>query len=201
MWQPMVKAVKRGFTYDGDIPETNLTPVFPCASYYSPSENPPQARWFRRRMQETRGRELLELVRTLDKVLNNTSVILLFEFGGKKLLFPGDAQIENWSYSLANKEICEKLRSVDLYKVGHHGSLNATPKSLWDLFTQKRSSDGSAPAMKTVVSTLAGKHGHPEDGTEVPRIKLVSELKEKSDYYSTQVMEATDDLFHNIKVL
>lgn len=55
--------------------------------------------------------------------------------------------------------------------------------------------------MKTVVSTIAGKPGHPEDGTEVPRLKLVSELKEKSDYYSTQVMEPTADYFHDIKIL
>jgi hypothetical protein len=117
------------------------------------------------------------------------------------LLFPGDAQIENWSYSLENEEICEKLKSVDLYKVGHHGSLNATPRSLWDLFTQKRSRNGSSPVMKTVVSTLAGKHGHSEDGTEVPRLKLVSELQEKTDYYSTQAMEPTADYFHDIKIL
>ena len=36
------------------------------------------------------------IVRILDDALNNTSVILLFEVGGKRLLFPGDAQIENW---------------------------------------------------------------------------------------------------------
>ena len=90
---------------------------FRYAPRYSPSENPPQTRWFRQKMREMRGTELLELVRTLDKVLNNTSVILLFEFGGRKLLFPGDAQIENWSYCLDDAEICEKLKTVDLYKV------------------------------------------------------------------------------------
>ena len=37
---------------------------------------------------------------SLDGVLNNTSLILLFEVGGSRLLFPGDAQIENWSYAL-----------------------------------------------------------------------------------------------------
>ena len=43
---------------------------------------------------------MLGIVRTLDQAMNNTSVILLFEVGNKKLLFPGDAQIENWSYAL-----------------------------------------------------------------------------------------------------
>ena len=36
----------------------------------------------------------------MDKVLNNTSLILLFHIGETTLLFPGDAQIENWSYAL-----------------------------------------------------------------------------------------------------
>lgn len=52
-------------------------------------------------------------------------------------LFGGDAQIENWSYLLdqAEKDPSQrkKLEKVDLYKVGHHGSRNATPKSLFNL--------------------------------------------------------------------
>jgi beta-lactamase superfamily II metal-dependent hydrolase len=39
-------------------------------------------------------------VTMLDKVMNNTSVILVFEVGNKKLLFPGDAQLENWLFAL-----------------------------------------------------------------------------------------------------
>jgi hypothetical protein len=184
------------------VPDKELPLVFPYASRFLPSENPPEARWFRRKVQEMYGGELLELVRTLDKVLNNTSLILLFEFCGKKLLFPGDAQIENWSYALDDEEIRVRLRDVDLYKVGHHGSLNATPKELWELFTRKRRDGPEAAApLKTVVSTLAGKHGHPEDGTEVPRTKLVFELARLSDYYTTQTMEADRDFFHDIQIL
>ena len=93
--------------------------------------------------------------------MNNTSLILLFEVFGKKLLFPGDAQIENWSWALQdapNAEATSKLLSqVEIYKVGHHGSLNATPKKLlWENF-KKRSSNGHR--LKAFVSTLPGKHG------------------------------------------
>nr|AUN35948.1 hypothetical protein [uncultured bacterium] len=204
-WQPTVQAVRLGFAgpEPGSQPKDDPQPAFPHAPRYSPSENPPQMRWFRRKMREMRGTELLELVRILDKVLNNTSVILLFEFAGRKLLFPGDAQIENWSYCLDDSEICEKLKEVDLYKVGHHGSLNATPTSLWKLFTRKRAGEnGDDPGvMKTIVSTLAGKHGHPEDGTEVPRTTLVSELAKSSDFYTTQRMEPVSDFFHDIEIL
>ena len=48
---------------------------------------PPEARWFRDRLQRLRGTQLLEIVRSLDAQMNNTSVILLFEVGGKNLLF------------------------------------------------------------------------------------------------------------------
>jgi hypothetical protein len=204
LWQTRASVAKLGFSTGGPqstIPDTEMQPVFPHASRYSPGENPPEARWFRRKIQEMYGNDLLELVRTLDKVLNNTSVILLFEFCGKKLLFPGDAQIENWSYALDDDGICAKLKDVDLYKVGHHGSLNATPKDLWGLFTRKRTDGGSSAVMKTVVSTLAGKHGHAEDGTEVPRTKLVAELMKFSDYYTTQAMESSRDISHNIQIL
>ena len=47
------------------------------------------------------------------------------------------------------------LQSIDLYKVGQHGSWNATPKKLWKLFTKK--SARSEPArLKTLMSTLEG---------------------------------------------
>ena len=64
---------------------------------------------------------------SVDDALNSTSLILLFTVGDTKLLFPGDAQIENWQYALKlsdrSEQIVKKLETVDVYKVGHHGSL------------------------------------------------------------------------------
>jgi hypothetical protein len=125
----------------------------------------------------------------MDDALNNTSVILLIEAGRKKLLFPGDAQWENWEFAL-DKD-AKRLQGVDVYKVGHHGSLNATPKTLWEGFT-KRSTDRDDPKrLCSVMSTRSdSKHGHRENGTEVPRDKLISELKKFSRLRSTQELEA-----------
>ena len=157
--------------------------LFPRAETYAAP--PAQSRWLIRRMQKLRGEQMLELVRALDGVMNNTSVILLFQAGDKKFLFPGDAQLENWSYALSQKKTQKLLRDVNVYKVGHHGSLNATPKSLWALFNN-RSATASAKRLQTVVSTMAGKHGSSSKGTEVPRSKLVDELKKLSNYFTTQ---------------
>ncbi len=159
------------------------------AAYKKGAKPPPFARWLIPRMLAMQADQLLEIVRILDDQMNNTSVILLFETNNRKLLFPGDAQIENWSYALKESphanEIGALLANVDLYKVGHHGSLNATPKSLWQLFGHKgpKTKPGR---LQTVISTREGKHGSSEKGTEVPREKLVKALNKDSDYHTTQ---------------
>lgn len=165
--------------------------LFPRAETYAAP--PAQTRWLLRRMQTLRGEQMLELVRALDDVMNNTSVILLFQAGDKKFLFPGDAQLENWSYALSQEKNKTLLRDVNVYKVGHHGSLNATPKSLWGLFTN-RSATLSAKRLQCVVSTMAGKHGSSGKGTEVPRSKLVDELKKLSNYFTTQDLRGKNSI-------
>jgi hypothetical protein len=125
---------------------------------------PIEDRWFVRRLRNIRGRQLLGLVRAMDDALNNTSVILLIRAGTKKLLFPGDAQWENWEYALARH--ADDLRDVDLYKVGHHGSLNATPRTLWNLFDKRSPRKSDAARLSTVLSTRTdSKHGHRVSGT------------------------------------
>jgi len=163
----------------------NKEKLFPRAAICPASRRNPNMRWFLRRLRAIHAQQRQQIVRELDSVLNNTSVILLFEVGNKKLLFPGDAQIENWSYALAHARARQMLAGVDLYKVGHHGSRNATPKSLWNLFARR--STGSAPGrLRTIVSTLPHKFGDADRETEVPRATLIRTLKAQSDYFSTQ---------------
>jgi hypothetical protein len=150
---------------------------------------PLATRWFAKRAAAVRTDQLLGLVRILDKAMNNTSVILLLEVAGKRILLPGDAQIENWSYALGQQKYKDLLRTTDLYKVGHHGSRNATPKTLWNLF-DKRGAKGKAGRLKSMVSTMAGKYGASPE-TQVPRKTLVRELKARSDFFSTEELGAT----------
>jgi hypothetical protein len=117
--------------------------------------------------------------------------------GGKKLLFPGDAQIENWRYALSS-EFASKLDDVDLYKVGHHGSLNATPKSMWNRFRKKGNKD-KAGRLTSLLSTMPGKHGHEKDHTEVPRQTLLKDLETQSDLHSTDRMEP-DALYQEVTI-
>jgi hypothetical protein len=96
-----------------------------------------------------------------------------------------------------DKKLRAKLESVNYYKVGHHGSLNATPKSLWDLFRHKSDDVNDADRLHTVVSTMTGKHGSTERGTEVPRKSLMEELKAKSKLSNTQDLKKKKDFFHD----
>jgi ribonuclease BN (tRNA processing enzyme) len=176
-------------------------PIFPGAPAYAAGHPPAFARWFTPRMDSARGDQLLELVRILDEAMNNTSVILLFEAGDKRFLFPGDAQIENWSYALKaaekDRHLRAKLQSVNYYKVGHHGSLNATPKSLWELFKHKSAEENDPDRLHTVVSTMSGKHGSSDRGTEVPRKSLMEALEAESQFFSTQSLTRQRDFFHD----
>jgi hypothetical protein len=61
--------------------------------------------------------------------VNNTSVVLVFEVGRQCLLFPGDAQWGTWSMMLGRDDVRELLARTSFYKIGHHGSHNATPKT------------------------------------------------------------------------
>jgi beta-lactamase superfamily II metal-dependent hydrolase len=70
---------------------------------------------------------LLGVLGALQKAVNGTSLMLLFRVGGTHLLFPGDAQWGTWRAALDNQSSRALLRKTDFYKIGHHGSHNATP--------------------------------------------------------------------------
>jgi Metallo-beta-lactamase superfamily len=77
-----------------------------------------------------------DLAMQLDDRTNNSSLVLAFEFLDTKrvMLFVGDAQVGNWlswqNVSWANDDttIPDLLARTIFYKVGHHGSRNATLK-------------------------------------------------------------------------
>lgn len=73
-------------------------------------------------------------------LVNNTSVVLLLEWRGRRLLFTGDAEVRttrggeyewgrpNGSWNVMWAEQRQHLeKPLDFLKVGHHGSHNATP--------------------------------------------------------------------------
>ena len=87
-----------------------------------------------------------DLAMQLDRGVNNTSLVLAFEFidSGRVFLFPGDAQIGNWlswkglqwQAGQSTVTAADLLARTVYLKVAHHGSQNATPeKQGLDLLT------------------------------------------------------------------
>jgi hypothetical protein len=149
---------------------------------------PARIRWLIEKMDQQDLFRLMRIVRIMDDMLNNTSLILLFEVGARRLLFAGDAQIENWEYVLGadrsstGRAFRKKLSRIDLYKVSHHGSLNATPKkSLYGLWKDRR-------GMAFALSTKEGHYGKTED-TFVPQGKLVAGLDKLGVVHSTHTLK------------
>ncbi|MBL8299683.1 MAG: hypothetical protein JNN30_15210 [Rhodanobacteraceae bacterium] len=80
-----------------------------------------------------------DLAMQLDDRTNNSSLVLAFEFAdtGRVMLFAADAQVGNWlswqdtQWQVDGKTVTgpELLSRVVYYKVGHHGSQNATLKT------------------------------------------------------------------------
>ena len=108
-----------------------------------------------------------------NNLINNQSLVVLFTYNAKTLLFAGDAQWGNWANFLfggvASGELTSESKAVlgklDFYKVGHHGSTNATPK---DALAAMR--DGCVAMCST----------EPKAYNEVPRGPLMDALEKKT---------------------
>ena len=125
---------------------------------------------------------LLAAARKADNTINNQSLVVHLTVGGKNLLFVGDAQWGNWANFLFGgtatsrtsgllSESKRLLGAVDFYKVGHHGSTNATP-----IDAVKALRDGCV----AMCSTQPGCYGQAAKGTEVPRGPLLDALRTKA---------------------
>ncbi|MEA2721775.1 MAG: hypothetical protein QOJ39_3639 [Candidatus Eremiobacteraeota bacterium] len=119
-----------------------------------------------------------------DNTINNQSLVVLFTFGGKTLLFAGDAQWGNWDNFLFGGALVGDdtpltgnsktiLGKLDFYKVGHHGSTNANPIPAVNAMR-----DGCV----AMCSTQPGAYGNAARGTEVPRQPLLDALDKKTGH-------------------
>lgn len=141
---------------------------------------------------------MLLAARKLDGIFNNQSLVVLFTWKDRKLLFAGDAQAGNWEYWLYDldkptsnpsgeklaKEGSDILGSLDFYKVGHHGSTNATPISAVAAMN---------PGFVAMCSTQHDTFGSAANESEVPRKPLLDALGKKCTLVRSDQISVTVD--------
>lgn len=143
-------------------------------------------------LQQSQPVAALVAAKQLNSFLNNQSLVVLFTYQRKNLLFVGDAQAGNWEHWLFDTDTPDSkgtgalgaaarqiLSGLDFYKVGHHGSGNATPR------VAAETMGTSGRKFVAMCSTEANVYGtedpdDPTKGTEVPRTTLLDKLASES---------------------
>jgi hypothetical protein len=110
--------------------------------------------------------------RKVDGMINSTSLVLMLEIGNARLLLPGDAEWGTWKRILEDDAARTLLRGSTFFKVGHHGSHNATSKTLVEKILPR-----GIPAM---ISTQQGEGTYRNN---VPLKHLIEALEEHGIRY------------------
>jgi len=170
----------------GDL---RLSPLRRLLETFGGDSADPRSRWRNIDLDWLRPAAVMAL--KADQFRNNTSLALAFELGegGPVLLFPGDAQVGNWLSWHTRKNgdgpaAEDLLNRTVIYKVGHHGSENATLKDLGLEFMAQRSSVSRGklvalvPTSREVAKSKVSKRN--PDGWDIPWGALMKRLEELS---------------------
>ena len=143
---------------------------------------------------------LLGAASILERAVNNTSIFLVLEVAGRRLVFPGDSQEGAWRHVLDDPPKRALLQDAVFYKIGHHGSHNATPRS----FVEEVWHDGGYAMLpwglvrnweKTIperhLLDALHAHGHTVIRADAP-IAVPGEVTVHGDLWSEVVFPAED---------
>lgn len=107
----------------------------------------------------------------IDRAANNTSLVLRMTWGGRVLLFPGDAEEKSWALMAARAGLGE----VDFLKLGHHGSHNGMPVEYLETLLPSR-----ARKRHVGLSTCLGCYNN------VPHTSLLRKLRALATVHDTR---------------
>lgn len=122
-----------------------------------------------KRLGEMAQTDAFSIAVSLEKAVNGTSLMLMLQVGDAYMLFPGDAQWGTWNAAMQDEEWRALMERTTFYKVGHHGSHNATPETFVRDILGKNFS--------AMVCTGPSKNKHFGD---IPLPELLTELRKKS---------------------
>jgi beta-lactamase superfamily II metal-dependent hydrolase len=104
----------------------------------------------------------------LEDSVNGTSLMLMFNINNAYMLFPGDAQWGTWNAAINNERWRELLAKTTFYKVGHHGSHNATPTDFLD---------GVLKDSASLVAAMVCTRTEVNPTWDIPRMPLLTRLR------------------------
>jgi len=104
----------------------------------------------------------MDLLAAVDRTRNNTSIVSRWSYQGITLLLTGDAELGSWEIIRANGADL----SAALIKVGHHGSINASPTWSYEQVFPSRSNSNAA-LLSTNPARYTGEN-------EVPKAEVVA---------------------------
>ena len=78
---------------------------------------------------ENRKSDFLQQLEVLDAAMNNYSLVLQFSCNGRQILLPGDMNAAGLLM------IKDKLKKVDIFKVGHHGQKDSISEEVLDILS------------------------------------------------------------------
>lgn len=135
-----------------------------------PSELPARLPFKDQSLQEMRrfNDDLLAAAGAVDGFLNGESLVLLIEVERARLLLTGDAEVGAWTKILGTPDALTLAAGATFFKIGHHGSHNATPL----IFLTEH----LAERVPVMMSTQEGP-GRYRNG--IPRREILEKLKDR----------------------
>ena len=114
----------------------------------------------------------LDLLAATNKSRNNTSIVSRWRWRDVTLLLTGDAELESWALMRTNNADFTST----VIKIGHHGSINASPAWAFDAVLPKR-----RPSNAALLSTNPAIF---PTGNEVPKAEVVAAWTARMRYGS-----------------
>jgi beta-lactamase superfamily II metal-dependent hydrolase len=109
----------------------------------------------------------LEVLAAVDRTRNNTSIVMRWTYENVKILLTGDAELRSWDIMRQHKADF----ACRLVKVGHHGSINASPDWSYAEVLPKRL-DQNAVIISTDETRFTGEN-------EVPKAEVLDGWKSR----------------------
>jgi beta-lactamase superfamily II metal-dependent hydrolase len=128
--------------------------------------------------------ELLAAASVLERSVNNTSLFFVLDVDGTRLVFVGDSQRGAWEHVLENPSARALVSNPVFYKVGHHGSHNATPRDYVDNALGKHGTYVMLP------------YGKVDQWGDIPKDKLLDAFKTMNAFVIRSDRPVADNRVH-----